>query len=244
MLKSITVRKNPAGDYTAVLLYERPYVRKPKTFSGDKSKTLGLDFSPAELYVDSNGRTGRDFGYIAQKQAHKKALKKRQQRLMRKQKGSQNREKARIKVARLENHIANSRLDFIEKETLRLVRNYEVIGIEDLNLIGISKFLANAKNMTDTSWGMFVSKLIWKASKNEHNCQVVKADRWFPSSQLCSHCGFQKRDLKLDDRAWKCPDCGTDHDRDINEAVNLRNEALRILVASQEFTSVERQLAA
>jgi putative transposase len=99
VLKSITVRKNPAGDYYSVLLYERPYGRQPKAFSGDKSKTIGLDFYPAELYVDSNGKTGRDFGYIAQKQAHKKQLKKRQRQFARKQSGSQNREKARIKAA-------------------------------------------------------------------------------------------------------------------------------------------------
>jgi putative transposase len=238
-LRSITVRKNPAGDYYAVLLFERPYTRQTKVFSDNREKTIGLDFSPADLYVDSNGKIGKDFGYTAQKQAHKKPLKKFQRRLARKQKGSANREKARVKVDRLENHIANSRLDFIEKETLRLVRTYEVIGIEDLNLIGISKFLANAKNMTDTSWATFVSKLQWKASKNEHNCQVMKVDRYFPSSQLCSHCGNQKRDLKLSDRVWKCPTCGTEHVRDHNAAVNLREEAIRILVASQKFTFVE-----
>jgi putative transposase len=108
------------------------------------------------------------------------------------------------------------------------VRTYGIIGIENLNLIGISKFLANAKNMTDTSWAIFVTKLQWKASKNDHNCQVVKTDRYFPSSQLCSHCGHQNRDLKLSDRMWTCPECGTEHVRDVNAAVNLREEAIRI----------------
>jgi putative transposase len=111
-----------------------------------------------------------------------------------------------------------------------------------LNLIGISKFLANAKKMTDTSWGTFVGKLIWKASKNEHNCQVVKAERYFPSSQLCNCCGHQKRDLKLSDWAWKCPACGTEHIRDHNAAVNLKAEAIRR--ATPEFTSVESHLLA
>jgi putative transposase len=161
---------------------------------------------------------------------------------MKKRKGSRNRNKAGIKVARLENHIANSRLDFIEKETLRLVRSYGVIGIENLNLIGISKFLANAKNMTDTSWATFVGKLQWKASLNGNNCRVVKVSRYFPSSQLCSHCGFQKRDLKVSERSWKCPECGTEHNRDRNAAVNLKQEALKILVAIQELKSVENHL--
>jgi putative transposase len=133
-LKSITIRKNPAGEYYAVLLYQREYCRKPKQYSGDDNKTIGFDFSPSDLYIDSNGNSGKEFGYIAEKQNHKKELKKLQRRLMKKLKGSNNREKARIKVARLENRIANKRLDFIEKETLRLVRAYELIGIEDLNL--------------------------------------------------------------------------------------------------------------
>jgi putative transposase len=128
VLKSITVRKNPAGEFYAVLLYEREYAREPKTYSGDESKTIGLDFSPAELYIDNNGNSGTEYGYIAQKQNHKRQLKKLQRRLMKKQKGGKNREKARIKVAKLENRIANKRLDFIEKETLRLVWNYELIG--------------------------------------------------------------------------------------------------------------------
>lgn len=245
VLKSITVRKNPAGEYFAVLLYERPYVRKSKTFSGEENKTIGLDFSPAELYIDSNGDSGKKFGYIAQKQANKKQLKKLQRRLMKKQKGSNNRNKARIKVARLENRISNKRLDFIEKESLRLVRFYELIGVEDLNLQGMMKFSRNAKNYTDTSWATFVTKLIWKASKNENNCQVVKADRFFPSSQLCSHCGFQKRDLKLSDRKWVCPKCGIEHSRDKNAAVNIKQEAkkqLNIPVASRKFKSTENYM--
>jgi putative transposase len=241
VLKSITVRKNPAGEYYAVLLYERPYTRKPKAYSGDESKTIGLDFSPANLYVDSNGRTGRGFGYVAQKQAHWKHLRKLQRRLMRKQKGSSNREKARVAVARLENHIANSRHDFIEKETLRLVRHYEMIGIEYLNLQGISRFLRNAKNMNDTSWGEFVQKLIWKASKNENNCQAIKVGRYFPSSQLCHCCGYQNHALTLADREWTCPECGTHHDRDENAAINIKNEAIRIGAGSSELKSAEDQ---
>jgi putative transposase len=161
---------------------------------------------------------------------------------MKKQKGSNNRNKTRIKVARLENKIANKRLDFIEKESLRLVRNYELIGVEDLNLQGMMKFSRNAKNYTDTSWATFVNKLIWKASKNENNCQIVKVDRYFPSSQLCSHCGFQKKDLKLSDQKWACPNCGTEHNRDLNAAVNIKTEGKRILVANQKSTSAENYM--
>jgi putative transposase len=236
-LKSITVSKNPAGEYYASLLFEHEYIRKPKVYSSDESKTIGLDFSPVELYVDSNGNSGRDFGYTPQKQRLAKKLKIRKRKLAKKQKGSNNREKARIKVARLENHIGNTRLDFIEKETLRLVRKYEIIGVENLNLQGISSFLRNAKNMVDTSWGAFVGKLEWKASKNEHNCQVIKVSRHFPSSQLCSKCGFQNKNLKLPERKWVCPSCETEHSRDLNAAVNIKGESIRL--ARSEFRPVE-----
>ncbi|MDR0557848.1 MAG: transposase [Treponema sp.] len=127
-MKSITVRKNPAGEYYAILLFEREYIRKPKTYSGSENKVIGLDFPLADLYIDSNGNSGKDFNYAAQKQAHKKKEKKLKRRLAKKQKESKNKEKTRIKVARFENHIGNSRLDYIEKETLRLVRKYELIG--------------------------------------------------------------------------------------------------------------------
>jgi putative transposase len=104
------------------------------------------------------------------------------------------------------------------------------------------KFSRNAKNYTDTSWSTFTNKLIWKASKNENNCQVIKVGRYFPSSQLCHCCGFQKKDLKLSDRKWACPKCGTDHIRDINAAVNIKNEARKILAGSQNLKSAENHL--
>ena len=190
-LKSITIRKNPAGEYFAALLYEREYNYSKKIYENDENQAIGLDFSPADFYIDSNGKSGKDFGYIAQKQRNLKKLTKLQRRLARKQKGSKNREKARIKVARMEHYIANCRNDWIEKESLRLVQTYQVIGIEDLNLKGMMKFSRNAKNYGDASWGSFVQKLLWKSSKNENNCQVVKADRFFASSQIC-HCSVSK----------------------------------------------------
>jgi putative transposase len=183
-------------------------------YSGNPDKAIGLGFSPAMLYVDDQGRTGRDAGYVLQKQAHKKELKKRQRRLDKRQIGSKNSEKERIKVARLERDIANQRHDFNNKEPLRLVRTYEVIGIEYLNLEGVSKFLKNAKNMNDSSWGEFVSKLTWLASKPENNCQIVKVDKFFPSSKLCHSCGYKKKDLTVSIREWTCPVSGMHHDRD------------------------------
>ena len=240
-LKSITIRKNPANEYYAVLLFEREYCHKKKVYEGGEKQAIGLDFSPADFYIDSDGQSGKDFGYVAQKQANLKKLTKLQRQLMRKQVGSNNREKARVKVARMEHYIAECRNDWIEKETKRLVSTYQVIGIEDLNLKGMMKFSRNAKNYGDAAWGNFVNKLLWKASLNENNCQVVKADRFFASSQICHCCGFKNpitKNLKV--RSWTCPECGAEHIRDVNAAINLKMNAIKnVGQGVSEFRSVE-----
>lgn len=240
-LKSITIRKNPANEYYAVLLFEKEYCHKKKIYEGDENQAIGLDFSPADFYIDSDGSSGKDFGYVAQKQANLKKLTKLQRRLMRKQIGSNNREKARVKVARMEHYIAECRNDWIEKETKRLVSSYQVIGIEDLNLKGMMKFSRNAKNYGDASWGNFTNKLLWKASLNENNCQIVKADRFFASSQICHCCGFKNpitKNLKV--RSWTCPECGAEHIRDVNAAINLKMNAIKTVGQGvSEFRSVE-----
>lgn len=230
---NITVSKNPSNQYYASILFE---VREqPKLKS--ENQAIGLDFSPANEYVDSNGMTGKDFGYISQKQSHLKQLRKLERRLARKQKGSKNREKARIKVARLEQHIADSRKDWIEKETLRLVRNYNVIGIEDLTTKGLLRASKNARNYVDTSWGTFTTRLIDKA--NRYDCSFVKSDRFFASSKLCHICGYKKTDLTLSTRHWTCPVCHTEHNRDVNAAINLKLNAIKILREAEEFRSAE-----
>ena len=240
-LKSITIRKNPANEYYAVLLFEREYCHKQKVYEGGESQAIGLDFSPADFYIDSDGQSGKDFGYVAQKQKNLKKLTKLQRRLARKQVGSNNREKARVKVARIEHYIAECRNDWIEKETKRLVSSYQIIGIEDLNLKGTMKFSRNAKNYGDASWGNFTNKLMWKSSLNENNCQVIKADRFFASSQICHCCGFKNPITKnLAIRSWICSECGADHIRDVNAAINLKENAIKTVGQGvSEFRSVE-----
>ena len=240
-LKSITIRKNPANEYYAVLLFEREYCHKQKIYEGGENQAIGLDFSPADFYIDSDGSSGKDYGYVAQKQANLKKLTKLQRRLARKQVGSNNREKARIRVAKMEHYIAECRNDWIEKETKRLVSTYQVIGIENLNLRGMMKFSRNAKNYGDASWGNFANKLIWKSSLNENNCQVIKADRFFASSQICHCCGFKNPITKnLSVRSWTCPECGAEHIRDVNAAINLKQNAIKnIGQGVSEFRSVE-----
>ena len=148
--------------------------------------------------------------------------------MLEKQKDSNNREKARVKLARFEKYISDSRKDYIEKETLRLVRTYDVIGIEDLNLQGMMKFSHNAKNYVDTSWYTFTQKLIWKSQFN--NCIIVKSDRFYPSSKTCNTCGYINHNLTLKDRKWTCPNCGTEIIRDENAGKNLRDNAINLLV--------------
>lgn len=227
-LKSITIRKNPANEYYAVLLFECEYCYKQKVYEGGENQVIGLDFSPADFYINSDGSSGKDFGYVAQKQANLKKLTKLQRRLMRKQLGSNNREKARVKVARIEHYIAECRNDWIEKETKRLVSNYQIIGVEDLNLKGMMKLSRNAKNYGDASWGTFVNKLLWKSSLSENNCYVVKADKFFASSQICHCCGYKNPITKnLSVRSWVCPECGVKHVRDVNAAINLKENAIK-----------------
>ena len=226
---SMTVSRNACGEYYCSVIFEREQDLEQNV---RLSNSVGLDFSPNSLYVDSNNNTA--LNYKPYKQLNKKKLTKLQRNLARKQKGSNNREKARVKLARFEKHIADSRKDYIEKETLRLVRTYDIIGIENLNLQGMMKFSHNAKNYVDTSWYTFTQKLIWKSQFN--NCIIVKSDRFYPSSKTCNHCGYVNRDLTLKDRKWTCPNCGTEIIRDQNAAQNLRDNAINLLVDEIETT--------
>ena len=226
---SMTVSRNACGEYYCSIAFEREQGLEQ---SIRLSNSTGLDFSPSSLYIDNNNNAAPN--YRPYKQLNSKKLTKLQRNLARKQKGSNNREKARIKLARFEKHIADSRRDYIEKETLRLVRSYDVIGIENLNLQGMMKFSHNARNYVDTSWYAFTQKLIWKSQFN--NCIVVKSDRFYPSSKTCNHCGYVNRDLTLKDRIWTCPNCGTEVIRDQNAAQNLRDNAINLL--TEEINSV------
>lgn len=230
-VKNITVKKTPSGKYFASLCCEVEY--KESTYRHENQMSaIGLDWSPKMLFVTDSGKMGCDYGYVAFKQKAAKKLHKLQKQMMKKQKDSKNRNKARIKVARLEEHIANQRKDFQEKLALDLLKSYEVIGLEDLDLKGIAKFLRNAKNINDSAWGNFVSILEKKAPM--FNSVVIKADRWFASSKICSECGYKYENLKLGDREWTCPECGTSHIRDVNSAINLKNNAL-ITLGSRGF---------
>jgi putative transposase len=147
-----------------------------------------------------------------------------------KQKGSKNKEKARLRLAKCNLKISNQRKDWLHKVSTKLVRDFDIIGVEDLdikemqqgNLKGLSKTISQ-----DFCWSEFVRMLEYKSEWNGK--YLIKVDRYFPSSQLCSCCGYQNKGLTLSDREWICPHCGQRHDRDKNAALNIKKEALRLL---------------
>ena len=223
--KNLTVEVANSGRcYASICCIYESVNNKEKSFSGSDNQAIGLDFSPSCAYIDSNNNKAPN--YIPFKQSVKRHLAHLQRNFSRTEKDSKNREKARQRLARFEEHIANKRRDWMEKETLRLVRSYEVIGVESLNIKGMMHFSRNAKNYNDVSWYKFTSMLEWKSKF--HNCLVVKADKWFASSQLCNSCGLKNEVVKnLSVREWICPKCGEVHNRDQNAAINLKNNALK-----------------
>lgn len=233
---SYTCSRAPTGKYFITILFEvnLSFEKKVKVKDLDENQVIGLDFDCDDMYIDSNGKSAKaDYGFKKQKQEHPQKLSHLQRQFARKAKGSKNREKARIKLAMLEEHIANARFDWIEKESLRLTKENQLIGLEDLSIKGMMKGSKNAKNYQDIAWSTFVSKLQWKGEKN--GCHIVKINKWYASSQTCFCCGFKNPDVqKFHLQYWKCPECGTEHQRDENAALNIKSEAIRVLREAEE----------
>ena len=222
-LKSVTVSRNACGKYYASILYEyeediRPVM--PETF-------LGLDYSMRELYVDSNGEKADYSRYYREKE---KKLRREQRKLSHMKKGSKNRDRQRVKVAKLHEKIANQRKDFLHKRSRQITNAVDCVCIEDLNMKAMSGSLNFGKSVMDNGWGMFTEFLRYKLEAQGK--RLIRVERSFASSQLCSRCGYRNVGTKdLSVRSWICPECGAKHDRDINAAINIRNEGKRILTA-------------
>ena len=222
-LKSVTVIQVPSRKYYVSVLFEyenQIQEKELKTF-------LGLDYSMHDLYKDSNGNIPY---YPRYYRLAEQRLKCEQQKLSKMQKGSSNRNKQRIKVARAYEKVANQRKDFLHKQSRKLANEYDCICIEDLNMKEMSQKLRFGKSVHDNGWGMFTDFLKYKLE--DQGKKLIKVDKFFASSQLCSVCGYKNTETKnLSLREWKCPKCGTFHDRDKNAAINIRNKGMQMIFA-------------
>lgn len=224
-IKTVTVSKTPTGKYFVSVLveYENQVLEIiPKSF-------VGLDFAMHGLYVDSDGNNA---GYPNYLRKSERKLARACRKFSRTKKDSKNHEKLRLKLCCLYERIANQRRDFLHKKTFHIAEKYDCIAIEDISVkaMAIHKkggHFSFGKSVSDNGWAMFVEMLKYKLEWQGKT--LVKIDKWFPSSQLCHVCGHKTDITKnLSIREWTCPNCDTNHNRDHNAAINIREEGKRI----------------
>ena len=224
-IKTVTVSKTPTGKYFASILTETGTAAPVVSFEG---KILGIDVGLKNLAITSEGSKFDNPKHIAKAAMN---LKRKQQKLSRKVKGSNARTKAKLLVAKAHEKTANARKDYLHKLSHKLTSDNQigVIAVEDLHVKGMMKNHCLAKAISDVGWGMFTGFLEYKAARNGKG--FVRVNRFFPSSKACSACGHIVSSLSLSIRAWKCDKCGASHDRDVNAAKNIALEAERMIAA-------------
>ena len=216
---NITVEKSKKGNYYCSICVE---IEQPEY--EHTGEIIGIDLGIKDLVIDSNGTKYENPKYINK---FERKIKHLNRLFSKKQKDSKNKEKARIKLATAHEKLCNKRKDNLHKITTKLIKENDIICIENLNVKDMTKNHKLAKAIQDASFGTLVSMLKYKAAW--HNRQIIEIDRFYPSSKICHCCGHKMSYMGLEVREWTCPQCNTHHDRDINAAINIKNEGLRIL---------------
>lgn len=216
-INNVTISCAPSGKYYASLSVESEVLSLPKT-----GIDVGIDLGLKTFAIFSDGKCIETPKFTAQ---YANELKRAQHYFSRKKKGSNRRNKQRVKVAKIYEKIANSRRNFIHQSSAIAIKRYDILYLEDLAVMNMVKNHALAKSISDSGWARFVINLTYKAEW--YGKEVHKIWRFYPSSKSCAHCGFINQDLTLSDREWKCPRCETILDRDLNAAVNILAEGRR-----------------
>ena len=221
--KTVTISRNACGQFHAAILTDNG---EPMPAVSTDGKAIGIDVGLTHLAITSDGSKFENPRHLRKAE---KNLKRKQRKLSRKKKGSNRRNKARRLVARAHERVAAARKDHLHTLSRQIVNENQVIVVEDLNVKGIMANHRLAKATADAGWGTFTRFLEYKAARAGK--AFIKCDRWYPSSKACSECGSICDKMPLDVRTWTCAHCGTHHDRDINAAINIRDEGVRILAA-------------
>ena len=216
-IRQATLSKTSTGEYFVSILVETEHKKLEKT-----GKSVGIDLGIKDFVITSDGYKYKNNRWT---KTYAKKLKENQQHLSKKIKGSVKYNKQKLKVAKLHKKITNSRVDNLHKISTELIKKYDTIFLEDLNIKGMVKNHKLSKHIADASWGKFVTMLEYKALWN--NKEVVKIDRFFPSSKTCNCCGWINQNLKLDIREWTCSSCNTKLDRDLNASKNILKEGIK-----------------
>ena len=224
-IRSATLSKTKSGNFFLSVLIEMEDAEVKKF--GRTDKKVGIDLGVKDFVITSDGEVFENKHFFTKQE---KKIKKLQRQLCKKQKGSNNRNKQRIRLAKAFEKMTNKKENYIHSVVNELLKYNDVVFMEDLNVSGMLKNHHLARAINEVGFFRFKQVLVDKANNNDK--KVVFVDRFYPSSKTCSVCGYKKQDLKLSDRSWTCPICGTKHDRDINAAVNILNEGERILAAA------------
>ena len=218
-IRQSTLSKTPTGEFFVSILVETDHKKLEKT-----GKEVGIDLGIKDFVITSDGYKYKNNRWT---KTYENKLKEHHQHLSKKIKGSVKYNKQKLKVAKLHKKITNSRLDNLHKVSTELIKKYDVIYLEDLNIKGMIKNHKLAKHISDVSWGKFITLLEYKALWNDK--QIVKIDRFFPSSKQCNNCGYINQNLDLSIREWICPSCKTNLDRDLNASKNILKEGIKII---------------